>query len=140
MIAARMTTPVFFSSRVVRFPIRFDGWYRVLSSALLLPPRDAYVQVSDDTVTVRMGWAFSATFPRTAVVRTSLLRGAPFSRGVHGFAGRWLVNGSGDRVVVMDLEPVQKAKVLGVPVALRQLAVSVDDPDALARQLTKSCS
>lgn len=122
-------------SDTARFPIRFDRWYRVLSSALLLLPRDSYVEVADDSVTVRMGWAFATTFPRAAVTRTSLLQRAPLSRGVHGFAGRWLVNGSGDRILVIDLEPAQRARVLGVPVKLRQIAVSVDDPDALAKRL-----
>jgi hypothetical protein len=128
----RTVTP---RSDLARFPIRFDRWYRVLSSALLLPPSDSYVEVADDAVTARMGWAFATRFPRAAVARTSRLQHAPLSRGVHGFAGRWLVNGSGDRILVIDLEPAQKARVLGVPVKLRQLAVSVDDPDALAQQL-----
>jgi hypothetical protein len=122
-------------SDLARFSIRFDRWYRVLSSALLLRPRASYVEIADDTVTARMGWAFATTFPRAAVVRTSRLDHAPLSRGVHGFAGRWLVNGSGDRILVIDLEPAQRARVIGVPIKLRQLAVSVEDPDALANQL-----
>lgn len=56
---------------------------------------------------------------------------------VHGFAGRWLVNGSGEGILALDLEPAQQARVLGVPVRLRQLLVSVDDPDALAERLGK---
>jgi hypothetical protein len=32
-------------------------------------------------------------------------------------------------------DPAQRAHVLGVPVRLRQLLVSVDDPDALAERL-----
>jgi hypothetical protein len=116
-----------------RFPIRFDDWYRVLSSALLLRPSDSYVDVGDDVVAVRMGWAFSARFPRSAITATSRLEKAPLSRGVHGFGGRWLVNGAGDRVLVLELQPTQRACVLGFPVRLRQLMVSVDDPEDLAK-------
>lgn len=120
---------------MTRFPIRFDGWFRLLSSALLLPPTESYLEVDGDTVNGRMGWAFRCSFPRSAVARTERLTSRPLSRGVHGFAGRWLVNGAGDRVLTIDLQPEQRASVLGFPVRLRQLMVSVDDPDALAAQL-----
>lgn len=120
-----------------RFPIRFDAWYRVMSSALLLLPGDAYLELGGEgeTVTVRMGWAFQSSFSRSAVASVDRLSGSVVSRGVHGFAGRWLVNGSGDRIAVIKLAPTQRARVLGVPVRLRELLVSVDDPDALAERL-----
>jgi hypothetical protein len=118
-----------------RFAIRFDRWYAALSSALVLRPSDSYVEVSRDTVSVRMGWAFQSSFPRASVRATQRLDAAPLSRGVHGFAGRWLVNGSGDNILVMDLSPTESARVLGFPVQLRQLLVSVDDPEALSQRL-----
>jgi hypothetical protein len=82
-----------------------------------------------------MGWAFNARFPRQAIAATARLDKAPLSRGVHGLAGRWLVNGSGDRILVLDLQPSQQARVLGFPVRLRRLMVSVDDPEELATRL-----
>lgn len=118
-----------------RFPIRFDAWYRLLSSALLLRPSASYLDVSDDTVSVRMGWAFSARFPRSSIASATRFTRAPLSRGVHGFGGRWLVNGAGDRILALELQPPQRARVLGVPVRLRQLLVSVDDPEGLAERL-----
>jgi hypothetical protein len=69
------------------------------------------------------------------VANTTRLDKKPLSRGVHGFGGRWLVNGSGDRILTINLEPMQRARVLGIPVRLRQLLVSIDDPEALAEQL-----
>ena len=109
------------------------GWRGVaLSTALFLPHSSAYLEVDEDVVKVRMGWAFRARFPRSAVVGTSHHHGAVVSRGAHGFAGRWLVNGSGEGILVIDLHPVQRAQVLGVPVRLRQLMVSVDSPDEVA--------
>ena len=119
----------------VRFPIRFEAWYRVLSSALLIRPSDSYVDVTDGAVFARMAWAFRAHFPRSAIVSARRLEQSPLGRGVHGLAGRWLVNGSGDRVVVLDLEPKQRARVLGFSVGLRQLMVSVDEPDELVELL-----
>ncbi|HEY6725183.1 MAG TPA: hypothetical protein VI197_14210, partial [Polyangiaceae bacterium] len=64
-----------------RFPIRFDAWYRVLSSALLLRPSDCYFDLSDDEVAVRMGWAFNARFPRAAIDGATRFAKAPLSRG-----------------------------------------------------------
>lgn len=114
----------------MRFPIHFDGWYAGLSSVLLLPPRDAYIDVNDDIV-VRMGWAFRASFPRAFVVRARLHPGRVISRGVHGFAGRWLVNGSSQGLVSLELAPEQRGHVMGVPVRLRELMISVEQPEAL---------
>jgi hypothetical protein len=112
----------------LRFPIRFESWYRLLSSVLLLAPSDSYVEVGDGGVECRMGWAFRARFPRSAVASTNRLDRKPLSRGVHGFGGRWLVNGSGDGILVINLEPSQRGRVVGIPVRLRELLVSVDDP------------
>jgi hypothetical protein len=114
---------------LTRIPIRFDAAYAVLSRALFIAPSSSYVELSERTVSVRMGWAFRATFDRASICRTSLLgKTIALTRGVHGWAGRWLVNGAGDGILVLDLEPRQRAYVMGFPVGLRQLQVSVGDP------------
>jgi hypothetical protein len=118
-----------------RFPISFDRWYALLSSALLLPPSSSYVGVDEETVEVRMGWAFRSRFPRTAVASVLDAGIAPLSRGVHGFAGRWLVNGAGRGILRIDLNPRQRAHVMGFPVRLDSLFVSMVDPAALRRAL-----
>ncbi len=119
-----------------RFSIRFDSMYRVLSAALLLSPADSLVEVEGDEVRVRMAWAFRARFPRSAVVSAVEHRRKPLSRGVHGWAGRWLVNGSGEGIVNISLEPRQRGYVVGFPVRLRNLLVSVEDPASLIMALT----
>jgi hypothetical protein len=118
-----------------RFPIRFDPWYRSLSSALLLPPARSFIDVDDDEARVQMGWAFRSRFPRAAVAGASETHAHPLSRGVHGFAGRWLVNGSGRGLLTIDLTPTQRGYVLGLPVRVRQLIVSVAEPSALTAAL-----
>jgi hypothetical protein len=86
--------------------------------------------VGENEVVTRMGWAFRARFPRSAVVGVAPFGRRTLSRGVHGFFGRWLVNGSGDGIVSIDLTPSQRAWMLGFPISLKQLLVSVDDPAA----------
>jgi hypothetical protein len=123
------------------FPILFDAWYGIMSSALFLPPSSSYVEVNGEEVRVRMGWAFRSRFPKAAVALVAEMHKSPLSRGVHGFAGRWLVNGSGQGILTIDLAPTQRGYVMGFPVRLRQLMVSVEEPAALAAALRSSaCS
>jgi hypothetical protein len=120
----------------VRFAIRFDAWYRVLSSALFLSPSASFVEIEGNQVHAKMGWGFRTTFPCSAVASSCLMQGGlVLSRGVHGMGGRWLVNGSGRGIVVIDLQPAQRAYVLGIPVCLNQLMVSLEDPIGLLREL-----
>jgi hypothetical protein len=125
------------SADVARFPIRFDAVYRVVSTALLLLPADSYVELAGDEVRVRMAWGFRSRFSRAAIAAAALSDRRPISRGVHGFAGRWLVNGAGDGIVSLDLRPAQRAWVLGFPVRLRTLLVSVQDPAGLVAALQR---
>jgi hypothetical protein len=120
-----------------RFPIRFDRAYALVSRSLFIPPADSYVEIDDGKVLVRMAWAFRSTFECSAVKSTSRLgQRVPMTRGVHGWAGRWLVNGAGHGILVINLEPAQRAYVVGFPVKLRELLVSVDDTSAVAAALT----
>ena len=123
-----------------RFPITFDPWYRVLSSVLGLPPSSAYVQIDGEQVEVRMGCAFRTRFRRSEVSSAAAQDIRPISRGVHGFGGRWLVNGAGRGILRIELNPAQRAYVMGIPVRLRELLVSVGDVSAVAAALTGSRS
>lgn len=121
---------------MTRFPITFEAWYRILSTILGLPPSSAYVEVTAEQVEVRMGWAFRSRFPRSAVSSASARDIRPLSRGVHGFGGRWLVNGAGRAILSVELSPPQRAYVMGIPVRLRELLVSVSDPSVVAAAVT----
>jgi hypothetical protein len=124
------------SVATIRFPITFDPWYRVLSTLLAMPPSGAYVQVAGEQVEVRMGWAFRARFRRSDAASAAALDIRPFSRGVHGFAGIWLVNGAGRGILRIALDPAQRAYVMGIPIRLLELLVSVGDASAVAAALT----
>lgn len=115
---------------MARFPIRFTGVNRAMV-VLGITRRGSYVDVDDATVTVRMTWAFSATFPRTSVQQVADDHDRAWGWGAHGWRGVWLVNGSSSRIVRLDLHPAGRARVCGVPATLRTLRVSVDDPRGL---------
>ena len=124
-------------SAAMRYAILFDSWYRPLSYVVGLPPSTSYVDVAGEEITIRMGWAFRARFPRSAVTAVSELGISPLSRGVHGFGSRWLVNGSGRGIISIQLSPRQRGYVLGFPVRLEEVLVSVAEPTVVAETLRR---
>lgn len=114
----------------LRIPIRF-GRLRPLFVVLGVAPSRAYVELDADVVRVRMGWAFRADVPRSSIRGVRRVPNA-ISIGVHGWRGRWLVNGASGPLVALAIEPPAPARVCAVPVRLRELIVSVDDPAALS--------
>lgn len=121
-----------------RFRIRFDPVWRWVFGLLFLSPSQCYLELTDDEVEVRFSWAFRARFPRRAVASAEACRKRVLSLGVHGLFGRWLVNGSSQGLVTLRLEPTQRARMMGLPISLRELMVSVEEPDALLGVLSAS--
>ena len=115
----------------VRFPIRCSPGNRLLFRVLLIFPSAAYVELADDTIRVRLGWAFSARIPRRLVTRAGPGRKPriPLTAGAHGWAGRWLVNGSPDGIVEVELSERTRAFTAGFPIRLKKLSVSLEDPE-----------
>lgn len=114
----------------MRIPILFTGLNRALP-ALGLTRSSSYVEVGPGEVVVRMGWAFHAVVPRTSIRAAAHDHDAVWGWGVHGWGGRWLVNGSSSGLVRIDIDPPARARTAGVPVSLHTLRVSVEDPDGL---------
>jgi hypothetical protein len=121
----------------VRFPIRFSPGNAVLFRGLLIPPSASYVELDDDTVHVRLAWAFSARIPRRLVASAGPGKRPtiPLTAGAHGWNGRWLVNASPDGIVAVELTEGVRAFVAGFPIRLRLLAVSLEDPDGFLAAL-----
>src|SRR5262249_14127331 len=96
----------------------------------------SYVDVSDDRLVVHMGWGFRATIDRAAIVGTEPGRYVWWAYGVHFMnQGRWIVNGSGHNIVQARIDPPARGHVMGVPVKLRELWVSLDDPQGFQREI-----
>ena len=93
------------------------------------------VQLDATTLSVRMGAGFRADVPRSSIraAAPETLRVA--GRGAHGWKGRWLVNTSGMGLVRLTIDPPGRGKVLGVPVRLRELILSLEDPDTFRQDL-----
>lgn len=119
----------------MRFAFRFDRLGSGVMTPLGAGRRFSHIDVGDEEVEVRLGWAFHATIPRRSITAVAQPRRRTLSRGAHGWRGRWLVNGAGSGLVAITIDPPVRAFVTGVPVRLRELIVSADAPDELIAAL-----
>ena len=122
----------------MRFALAYTPINRKAFVLFGVGPRRSWTDVSADAVVVRMGIGFRATIPRQNITGVSRFEGRTLSRGVHGWRGRWLVNGSGNGIVVIEIEPRVRAWTTGFPIRLRQLMVAVEDPDGLRQALERT--
>ena len=107
------------------------GALRPLLSALGMGPAFSSIELDGETLRVRMGWAFRAAIPVHQITSVQPRQGLVGGIGVHGWRGRWLVNGATTGLVVITVGPPVRAWATGIPIQLRELTLSVEDPDAL---------
>jgi hypothetical protein len=117
-----------------RFPIRFTGANKAMA-ALGMTRTTSTVELDDEQLRVRMGWAFRMTAPRSSGRRAVPDTDPVYGWGAHGWRGVWLVNGSSSGIVRIELEPPGRGRTLGVPIHVRVLRVAVEDPDGLIELL-----
>ena len=118
-----------------RFEFRYDRWCGWILGLFGSGRRFSRVVVGAADVEVQLGIAFRGTIDRSAIRAARDGNGRVLGWGAHGWGGRWLVNGSSKGIVVLDVDPVGSAKVLGYPVTVRELALSLEDPDGFCAAL-----
>jgi hypothetical protein len=115
-----------------RFALSYDT--PRVDTLLGIGPGSSGVELGADEIRVRMGWGFRLDIPRSSVrsaVRSQArLRG---TRGVHGWAGRFTVNGSADGLVELTIEPPcileRRLSTLFRREKVSSLTLSLADPD-----------
>ncbi len=117
------------------FRLRYGRFSKPLLTLLGLGPSRSSVVAGGNEVVVQMGWSFDGHAPATTVTAARPVAGTVISRGVHGWRGRWLVNGDGTGLVEILFDPPMRGHVLFVPVKIRRLIVSAEDPTALTAVL-----
>ena len=117
------------------FAFRYDNWCGWILGMFGTGRRFSRVVVSDVDVDVQLGWAFRAVIPRSSIRSARRWHGRVWGWGAHGWRGRWLVNGSSKGIVVLDIDPAGRGRVSGFPVALRELALSLEDPEGFCAAL-----
>jgi hypothetical protein len=83
-----------------------------------------------------MGWSFSADVPHGSIRSARPVAEKRWSIGVHGWRGRWLVNGARGPLVAIEIAPRACARVIGIGVRLQELIVAVEEPEALIDALS----
>jgi hypothetical protein len=97
--------------------------------------RRGTVDLTADTLVVRLGRAWHAEIPRSSVRAAGQDPRSTVSIGAHGWRGDWLVNTSTRGLVVLAIDPPAPARCLGYPIRLRRLRVSLADPEAFLAEL-----
>jgi hypothetical protein len=111
--------------------LRYERWFLPISVPFGLGPKQSEVRVADRSLYVRFGWGFRAEIPLTSIKAAKPNTDKVYAWGAHGFRGRWLVNGSSKGIVQLTIDPPARAYVIGVPITVRTLDISVTDPQAL---------
>jgi hypothetical protein len=116
----------------MHFAISYNSVFKALATITGTGPGRSGVEVEADRIDVRMGWAFRARIPRSSVREVEQIDRIPplYGAGVHGWGGRWAVNGSQRGAVKITVDPPADARVLFVPVKLRELLLSLEKPEA----------
>lgn len=116
----------------MRFAISYTSVFTALAVVTGTGPAQSGVNVEADRIDVRMGWAFRASIPRSSVTEVEQVDRIPplYGFGVHGWGGRWAVNGSQRGAVRVTIDPPADARVVFVPVKLRELYLSLEEPEA----------
>src|SRR3954466_11557920 len=96
-----------------RFPIKYSKLWSWLLRSILVPRRLAYIEINGNDVRVRMSYAFRARFGRGDVSAVDTHRPV-VSIGVHGWRGRWLVNGAHRPIARITFAIPVQARVLGI--------------------------
>lgn len=120
------------------YDILYSSFNATFMGLLGMGPRRSSIVVTDDVVEVRMGWGFHTRIPRRSITGVSRDTDRVLGWGVHGWNGRWLVNGSSDGLVRITIDPRVPARVIGIRVSPSVLRVSVVDADGLIAELSPS--
>jgi hypothetical protein len=110
------------------------GVFRPLLSILAMGPRFSKITLEGDNLRVAMGWAFRATIPVRHITAARTREGLVGGIGVHGWRGRWLVNGAATGLVAITVDPPVRAWAI-IPITLKELTLSLEDPDAFLAAL-----
>lgn len=110
---------------------RFEIAYTGINAPLMkmLGMGGGHVIVTPDDLIIKMGWGFSGIIPRsriTAAAEATKPRG--FGWGVHGRNGRWVVNGSDDGIVRIDIDPATTVRTMIFPINPHELYISLVNP------------
>ena len=121
----------------MRFPMSLSPTWRWLLALLGGTPERSYVEVGAEGLEVRFG-SFSQRIPYRELTRVAI-----HARTVPWYAYRigWRMNlrggvalvGAAENLVRLELRTARQVSLMGIPTMMRELYVSLEDPDAFLR-------
>jgi hypothetical protein len=112
------------------FAMSYAAGLKPLFVPMGLGPRHTRVSIEGGACHVNMGWAFRATIPLSSVRGAEPDVGRVSGWGAHGWDGTWLVNGSSNGLVRIEIEPAARGWMSGIPVRVKVLRLSLEEPEA----------
>jgi hypothetical protein len=124
------------SAESKRFEIAYTGINGPMMKTLGIGPGRGYVIVTPGDLIVKMGWAFSGTIPRSRITSAEAsTKPQGYGWGVHGWNGKWVINGSDSGIVKIEIDPATTVRTLIFPINLRELYVSLENPESFLEAL-----
>ena len=121
----------------MRFPMSVSPTWRWLLALLGGTPERSYVEVGADGLEVRFG-SFSQRIPFREVISVVV-----YARTVPWYAYfiGWRTNlrggvalvGAAENLVKLELRTARRVSLMGIPTTMRELYVSLENPDAFLR-------
>jgi hypothetical protein len=106
-----------------------------------LGERWSFIDVGPDGLKVMMGWAFRMRAPLSSISSADkLTKPIPwkFGIGVHWWFGEWAVNAARSPHVVIVFNQPQRGYTLGIPIRVKTLHLSPEDPNGFITALAGS--
>ncbi len=111
------------------------GVFRALLRVLGMGPGLSRVELDGRHPARAHGLGVSRPVPVHQITAAEPRSGLVGGIGVHGWRGRWLVNGAITGLVALTIDPAVRALATGIPVQLRELTLSLEEPDAFVAAL-----
>lgn len=123
----------------MRFDLSYNLASRILLTLLGAGPGKGYVDVTDDTVHVRLGWSGSISMRRKDIASVEQVDRIPwwFGLGMHGdFRGGWAINGAVSDAVKISMEKPSSGRVLFFPIRATTIYMSLEEPSRFVDTLS----
>ena len=118
-----------------RFPIKRSPPWRALLALMGATTARSYLEIDEERLVARFGW-YRLEVPRARIAAVAP-GWWPWWRGIGGkvWRGRLGLIGTGGPVLCVRLTPPVRTRLSGLPLRVRELCVSVDDPAAVRAAL-----
>lgn len=119
-----------------RLQLNYSRATAVLGSLFGMSPTSSFVEVDDHQLTAKMGFLARGTVPRAHIKDAHPMEWSRWAGlGVRWYGPRrWGLIGSTEGVIELVIEPPTRMRMI-VPVRVRRLALSVEEPDRLLEVL-----